>query len=288
MIESLDLHKYLPSTVEMCSYQLGWRSLLLRHYVHDTNAEEFEIPSRPEQTIALVTPGSTLLELKARNRWLQANHVCGNIVMVPPGEGGQLRWRGVEHHETLHLHIPAATMVAALEDLRESGTGTKAFPRSLSSPDPLVVACVRSLERAIREGVHDLYADSAAHFLARHLLARHATDARRHSYPDEHARLARVEDYLRSHLSNQLSLSDLAKVASCSTFQLIRFCNSQWGETPFRRLTRLRMERARELLRHSDASIIAISLECGYGNAAHFATAFRRSVGMSPSDYRSE
>jgi AraC-like DNA-binding protein len=46
------------------------------------------------------------------------------------------------------------------------------------------------------------------------------------------------------------------------------------------------MERARELLRHTDLSIINISLECGYGNPAHFATAFRRSVGMSPSDYR--
>jgi len=44
--------------------------------------------------------------------------------------------------------------------------------------------------------------------------------------------------------------------------------------------------RARELLRHTDVSIINISLECGYGNPAHFATAFRRSVGMSPSDYR--
>jgi AraC-like DNA-binding protein len=46
------------------------------------------------------------------------------------------------------------------------------------------------------------------------------------------------------------------------------------------------MERARELLRHTDVSIINISFECGYGNPAHFATAFRRIVGMSPSDYR--
>jgi len=83
-----------------------------------------------------------------------------------------------------------------------------------------------------------------------------------------------------------VSLGDLASIAGCSTFQLIRFTKSHWGETPFRRLTRLRMERARELLRHTDVSIINISLECGYGNPAHFATAFRRSVGMSPSRYR--
>ena len=89
-------------------------------------------------------------------------------------------------------------------------------------------------------------------------------------------------------MSDPVSLSDLAGIADCSTFQLIRFCKSHWGETPFRRLTRLRMERARELLRHSDASITAIALECGYGDSGHFATAFRRCVGMSPSLYRSD
>ena len=286
MIESADLHKYLPSTVGMCSSQAGWRSLLLRHYIHDKDAEEFEIPPVPDQTIALVTRGATLLEFYTRGSWRQSNHACGNIVMSPPGETGKLRWRGVEHHETLHLHLPSATMIAALDDLRESRPGLKAFAGSLSSPDPLVAATVLSLARAVRDGVPDLYAESAAHFLARHLLARHAIDAGRSPHNSESARLGRVEDYLRSHISDPVSLSDLASIAGCNTFQLIRFCKSQWRETPFRRLTRLRMERARELLRHSDASIITISFECGYGNPAHFATAFRRSVGMSPSHYR--
>jgi AraC family transcriptional regulator len=206
--------------------------------------------------------------------------------MSPPGETGKLRWRGIEYHETLHLHLPSATMSAALDDLRELRPGLKAFAGSLSSPDPLVTAVVLSLARAARDGVPDLYAESAAHFLARHLLSRHAIDAGRIAHNGDRARLGRVEDYLRSHISGAVSLGDLASVADCSTFQLIRFCKSHWGETPFRRLTRIRMERARELLRHSDASIITISFECGYGNPAHFATAFRRSVGMSPSQYR--
>jgi len=288
MVPSIDLHKYLPSRLEMCSSQLGWRALLLRHYVHEKDVEAFEIPPNPDQTVALVTRGSTHLELYTRGVWRQSNHTCGNIVMSPAGETGKLRWRGPEHHETLHLHIPSATISAALDDLRDSRPRLKAFPSSLSSPDPLVAATLLSLSRAVREGVPDLYAESAAHFLARHLLTRHGIDAGGSPQRGERARLGRVEDYLRAHLSGPVSLGDLALVAGCSTFQLIRFCKSHWGETPFRRLTRLRMERARELLRHSDASIIAISLECGYGNAAHFATAFRRCVGMSPSDYRSE
>ena len=60
MIESIDLHKYLPSTVEMCSSPLGWRSLLRRHHVHDTDAEESELPPMADQTVALVTRGASV------------------------------------------------------------------------------------------------------------------------------------------------------------------------------------------------------------------------------------
>ena len=68
----------------MCSSQLGWHSLLLRHYVHDKDAEEFEIPPVPDQTVALVTRGATRLEVYMRGAWRQSNHACGNIVMSRP------------------------------------------------------------------------------------------------------------------------------------------------------------------------------------------------------------
>ena len=191
MIESADLHKYLPSTVGMCSSQVGWRSLLLRQYIHERETEEFEIPPVPDQTIVLVTSGATLLEFYTRGSWRQSNHVRGNIVMSPPGETGKLRWRGVEHHETLRLHLPSATISAALDDLRELRPGLKAFAGSLSSPDPLVAEVVLALARAARDGVPDLYAESAAHFLARHLLDRHAIDAGRSPRSGESARAAR-------------------------------------------------------------------------------------------------
>src|SRR5712672_1605865 len=126
MIESADLHKYLPSRLEMCTSQIGWRSLLLRHYIHDKDAAEFEIPPVSDQTVVLVTSGATCLERYTRGSWRQSNHVRGNIVMSPPGETGQLRWHGVEHHATLHLHLPSAMMNAALDDLRDSRPGLKA------------------------------------------------------------------------------------------------------------------------------------------------------------------
>ena len=91
---------------------------------------------------------------------------------------------------------------------------------------------------------------------------------------------------MNAHLSADVTLEDLAAAAQCSTFQLIRICKAHWGQTPVQRLTRLRMDAGRHLLRTTDASVISIALDCGYANPSHFATAFRRVLGMSPSDCR--
>jgi AraC family transcriptional regulator len=180
-------------------------------------------------------------------------------------------------------------MNAAMDDMREQGLALQTFPSSPSRPDPLVATMMQALARAVREGAPEIYAESAAHFLAHHLLVGHANASKEQSgrRASEAERLGRIDEYLRSHLADEVTLGDLARVANCSTFRLIRICNQHWGETPFRRLTRLRMERAKSMLLHSDASVIAISHECGYSNPAHFSTAFRRNSGVAPSAYRS-
>jgi len=265
MIESADLHRHLPSTLDLCSTRLGWNSLLLRQYTHAREVDPFDMPAVPDQTVALVVGGHTRMEC-----W----------------SGG--RWHGQEQHQTLHLHLPSSTMNAAMEDLREQGFALQTFPSTPSSPDPLVATMVQALARAMREGAPEIYAESAAHFLAHHLLLSHANASKQQfgTRASEAARLARIDEYLHSHLADDVTLSDLARVAKCSTFRLIRICNQHCGETPFRRLTRLRMERAKVMLLHSDASVIEISHECGYSNPAHFSTAFRRNSGMAPSAYR--
>lgn len=290
MIESADLHRHMPSTLDLCSAQLGWHSLLLRQYTHEREADPFDLPAVPDQTVALVVGGHARMECWSRGRWRGSNHAVGNVVTVSPGESLRIRWHGQEQHQTLHLHLTASTMNDAMDDLREQGLVLQMFPSTPSSPDPLLATMVQALARAVRGGAPDLYAESAAHFLAHHLLVSHANASKQQSgtRASETARLGRIDEYLRSHLADNVTLSDLARVANCSTFRLIRICNQHWGETPFRRLTRLRMERAKGMLLYSDASVIAISHECGYSNPAHFSTAFRRNSGMAPSAYRTQ
>ena len=58
------------------------------------------------------------------------------------------------------------------------------------------------------------------------------------------------------------------------------------GLTPQRYLNRLRLIKARHLLRHSDESVTDIAYHCGFGDSNHFSTLFRREFNWSPRDIR--
>ena len=60
----------------------------------------------------------------------------------------------------------------------------------------------------------------------------------------------------------------------------------QTGLTPQRYLNRLRLMKARHLLRHSEASVTDIAYRCGFSDSNHFSTLFRREFNWSPRDIR--
>ena len=67
---------------------------------------------------------------------------------------------------------------------------------------------------------------------------------------------------------------------------LHRQLKQQTGLTPQRYLNRVRLMKARHLLRHSDESVTDIAYRCGFGDSNHFSTLFRREFDWSPRDIR--
>jgi AraC family transcriptional regulator len=99
-------------------------------------------------------------------------------------------------------------------------------------------------------------------------------------------RLQRVDELMRANLDKPLSLEAMAKVACMSRFHFLRVFKQAYGETPFKRLTRLRMEEAQRRLTLGRETIQEIAFACGYENPTHFAAAFRRTFGTTPKAYR--
>jgi AraC family transcriptional regulator, regulatory protein of adaptative response / methylphosphotriester-DNA alkyltransferase methyltransferase len=86
--------------------------------------------------------------------------------------------------------------------------------------------------------------------------------------------------------AGELSLDDIARRLASSRRQLQR-AYAEVGRTTFRdQLTRVRMERAAELLLRRSVTVREVAQRVGYRQPAQFAKAFRREKGLAPSDYR--
>jgi transcriptional regulator GlxA family with amidase domain len=85
---------------------------------------------------------------------------------------------------------------------------------------------------------------------------------------------------------SDLSLDDIAHRVASSRRQLQR-AYAEIGGTTFRaHLTAIRMERAAELLAADRLSVREVARLVGYRQPAQFAKAFRRHLGVAPSEYR--
>src|SRR3954452_229654 len=86
--------------------------------------------------------------------------------------------------------------------------------------------------------------------------------------------------------ASDLSLDDIARRVASSRRQLQR-AYAEIGETTFRdHLTRVRMQKAAEMLQSRSLTVREVAHRVGYRQPAQFAKAFRRYQGVAPSDFR--
>lgn len=95
--------------------------------------------------------------------------------------------------------------------------------------------------------------------------------------------------YIASHFSDpSLSLAQVAEAVSISPAYFSSIFSHETGETFIEYLTRVRIEKAKELLRTSSLRTTDIAFEVGYHSTNHFGKMFKRLVQLSPREYRSQ
>lgn len=99
-------------------------------------------------------------------------------------------------------------------------------------------------------------------------------------------RLKRVFEYVDAHLSNRITLLDLAAVAGLSRMHFASQFRMATGLRPHEFVLRRRVRQAEELLRDSRMAIVEIALTVGFQTQAHFTTVFKRFAGCTPRQWR--
>lgn len=91
---------------------------------------------------------------------------------------------------------------------------------------------------------------------------------------------------LRQNLSRAFTFEQLARQLGVSRSLLSHRFSTEMGESFTPLLTRLRMERAQELLASTDKQIKEIAFEVGFEDHAYFSRRFLSATGLSPKDFR--
>jgi two-component system response regulator YesN len=98
--------------------------------------------------------------------------------------------------------------------------------------------------------------------------------------------ISKALKYVQENFTQSISLGDVAGHAGVSKSYLSRVFPEYTGEHFSNYLQRLRIERAKELLRYTDDCIYEIAAKIGFWNSRYFSTVFHDMTGMTPADYR--
>lgn len=99
-------------------------------------------------------------------------------------------------------------------------------------------------------------------------------------------RAQRLKRYIERHLSERISLDQLARSVGVNTYTCLRQFKTSTGETPFSYILRCRVARAKALLVSGNQTIEDISVLAGFSSHSYFCRTFKKFAGMSPTEYR--
>jgi len=92
--------------------------------------------------------------------------------------------------------------------------------------------------------------------------------------------------YVSLHLNRRISLDEVAEVLHLNASYFSRMFKKVTGETFIEYVTRMKMERAKELLDQTSNTVGEISELLGYDNQSYFIKTFKTHAGVTPMEYR--
>lgn len=207
---------------------------------------------------------------------------------IPAGVASHWQVSGSADVLLLYLHRSVIDRVA--EEMLEMDADRVELRPVLAEVDGLLEQLALSVLSLMKnQSPHgSLYVETIAQMIAVQLLHEHASQAARvHPTPMmTRPGMRRVAELIDAALDEDLSLGTLAAEAGMSPFYFARSFRQHFGEAPHQYLLRKRIERGKDMLLHTETSLVEIALATGFSSQSHFTSTFKRMVGVTPGEYR--
>jgi AraC-like DNA-binding protein len=160
--------------------------------------------------------------------------------------------------------------------------------------DREAIACIKRIlkEERERETGYELSIKAYAYQLLALLLRRHVA-----KIVDDRALARQVNDWerlegaleiIKTQLTEKVTLRELARAAHMSEHHFCRVFKRVTGQTAVAYIIRLRIARAVELLQEGRMNMTETASAVGFDDSNYFSRAFKKCVGMSPSEFRKQ
>ena len=100
--------------------------------------------------------------------------------------------------------------------------------------------------------------------------------------------ITKAKNFIKEHQGEPLSLAKVAKAVNTSTYYFCKIFKKYSGLNFVEYLSRVRIERAKEMLMNPNLRISEIAFEVGFQSLTHFNRVFKKIGGESPSEFRAK
>lgn len=250
-----------------------------------------------QDTLVYHVGGTTSVAKLVDGKCVGTRSQHGSVSFFPRDEESEWIRGGVA--EVFHIYLDPG-LVQAFAEQNLSGSQVPAIDPLFGVTDPWLrgyfttVMAELELFVADREHPSSLFLSQSTELLVRHLVRWHS-NAGRARWRDAHHRaahaleprhLARVLDYVETHLTEEIRLEALAAIAGMSNNHFIRAFRAATTRTPYAYVIGQRLARATQALRNTDHSVARVAAAAGFTSASCFSSVFRRHFGLSPAEYR--
>lgn len=101
-------------------------------------------------------------------------------------------------------------------------------------------------------------------------------------YEFRHPKLRRLTELLDSQLERRVDVGELAETSGLSARQVHRLFKTHLGMSPQAYHRKLRLQRAREMLRQTELTVLEIAMASGFASSSDFSRVYRRAFRQSP------
>jgi AraC family transcriptional regulator len=272
----------------LSSQNQGWENILVEQFQHPPGEGESHYTDQHTICLSLAPRPIRLLQIQGGKTY-SGLYGKGDVSVTPASVPFFARWDSDDYYLQIRM-MSGFIQNVAREALVMNPDQFELVPE-FRTRDPQIQSIGMMLFTELQQENLGgrLYIESLANILAVHLLRQYAAVKPRLTIYEgglPERQLLQVLEYINDHLDQDIKLADLAQLLDLSQFHFSHMFKQAIGTPPYQYLLQQRVERAKQLLKQKERSIMDIALECGFNSHSHLSRQFRQLTGMTPTAYR--